>query len=270
MRQFCVALALITTCASGALFAQTPAPSQAGGGQSTGSAGKSPTASAQPEQFVQTFFLSHAVAQELQQTVAQLAATMPGTRPVITMNRSTNSLTIRGTENALRVLQQVIKELDVPPTAQAPVAQGQAPAAPQQQKGLPGLPTLPATTNIQLELTITDTLNGTPTTKTVSMVILNGSSGMIRTAGATNDHFLNVDAVATAYQSGLIGVRLSFEFTPPPSANAEGRRTVQAPRLNESLTVMVTDGKPLVISQSADAASDRTVTASITARVLKF
>jgi hypothetical protein len=234
-------------------------------------------AAARPDEFVRTFFLTHAIATEIQQVLAQLSASAPSPRPVITMNRTTNSLTIRGTQSALQQAEDIIKQLDVParvPTT-TPAAQGQSPtppaAAPQapQSSRLPNLPTLPATTNIQLELTITDTLNDTPTTKTVSMVILSGSSGMIRTAGATNDHFLNVDAVAVAYQSGLIGVRLSFEFSPPPSRNVEARQTVRAPGLNESLTVVVADGKPLVVSQSADAASDRKVTATIKATVLK-
>ena len=119
-------------------------------------------------------------------------------------------------------------------------------------------------------MTITDTLSGNPSTKTVSMVILNGSNGMIRTSQPGYDHVLNVDAMATAYQNGMIGVRLSFEFTPPGPAAVEGRPNTRAPRLNESLTVVVLDGKPLVVSQSADAASNRTVTASITAKVLKF
>lgn len=259
MRRLILGFIVLTGCtgafAAPALAQATPPP---------------PPAVATTDDYVRTYFLTHAEAQEMQQVLVQLFQGTQGPRPSISMVRNTNSLTIRGTEAALQRAEEVIKQLDVPPRATTPAAQGQAPVAPSPQSRLPGLPTLPSTTNIQLELTITDTIGGTPTTKTVSMVILTGSSGMIRTAGATNDHFLNVDAVATAYQSGLIGVRLSFEFTPPPSTNAAGERSVRAPRLNESLTVVVVDGKPLVISQSADAASDRKVTASITARVLKF
>jgi len=221
---------------------------------------------ARPDEYVRTFFLTHAVAAEMQQTLAQLVATMPGTRPVITMNRTTNSLTIRGTQSALQTAEEVIKQLDVaPPTTTS--AQGQAPAASQPSR-LPGLPTLPSTTNIQLELTITDTISGAPSTKTVTMVMLNGTSGMIRTSTPGYDYLLNVDAMATAYQSGQIGVRITFDFT-PPTTTVEGKPSTRASRLNESLTVVVTDGKPLVVSQSADAASDRTVTATITAKVLK-
>ena len=158
------------------------------------------------------------------------------------------------------------------PSAMATPGQTTTPpaAAPQasQSSRLPNLAMLPSTTNIQLELTITDTISGTPATKTVSMVILNGSSGMIRTSTPGYDHQLNVDAMANAYQNGMVGVRITFDFT-PPQITAEGKPTTRAPRLNESLTVVVSDGKPLVVSQSADAASDRKVTATIKATVLK-
>lgn len=232
-------------------------------------------ATAQSAEFVQTFFLTHALAPEVQQALVQLTAKTAGPRPVVTMSRSTNALTIRGTEAQLREAMEVIKQLDTPPQAQAPTpppssGQGTPTAAPQPTASnrLPNLPMLPNTTNIQLELTITDTISGTPATKTVSMVILNGSSGMIRTSTPGYDHQLNVDAMASAYQNGMVGVRITFDFT-PPQITAEGKANQRAPRLNESLTVIVADGKPLVVSQSADAASDRKVTATIKATVLK-
>lgn len=166
----------------------------------------------------------------------------------------------------------------LPPLPQPPraaAAQGQAttppavaPSAPQSSR-LPNLPMLPSTTNIQLELTITDTISGTPATKTVSMVILNGSSGMIRTSTQGSSHQLNVDAMTNAYQNGMIGVRITFDFTPPVITDEGGKTIARAPGLSESLTVVVSDGKPLVVSQSADAASDRKVTATIKATVLK-
>lgn len=232
-------------------------------------------ASTQPTEYVRTYFLTHASAQEMLQVLVQLFQSTPGPRPVVTTMRNTNALTIRGTEATLRAAEDVIKQLDVPQAAPSPTTVTPQPTPPaqapsvSQQRRLPGLPELPAATNIQLELTITDTMGGTPTTKKVSMIILNSSNGMIRTTAADNSHWLNVDAMATAYQTGLIGVRLSFEYTPPPTGT-EGRSDSRAPRLNESLTVVVVAGKPLVISQSADAASDRTVTASITATVVKY
>jgi hypothetical protein len=153
----------------------------------------------------------------------------------------------------------------------------------------PGLPT--PTANVKLDLTITDTYTGTPVKKTVSMLIMNGSSGMIRTANrlATGSNVgLNVDAAATIYQGGLITVRVTFEYTPaqaPSIVNPQNReqidalRTQQAERglsptsqpaeLHESLSVVLQDGKPLLVSQSADPTTDRKVTAEVMATILK-
>lgn len=267
MRRLILRFIVLTGVFAAPALAQTPPPT-------------STTAAPQSAEYVRTFFLTHAPVSEVQQALVQLTARTSGARPVITVSPTNNALTIRGTEAQLREVEEVIKQLDVAaptqtPTAEAPRAQGgsgqggsgQAPVA-QPQNRLPNLAMLPSTTNIQLELTITDTISGSPVTKTVSMVILNGSSGMIRTATPGGDYSLNVDAVATAYQNGMIGVRITFDFTPPATA-VEGKPSIRASRLNESLTVVVTDGKPMVVSQSADAASDRKVTASIKASVLK-
>lgn len=261
MRRLILGFVVLTGTFAAPVLAQTPPPTPAS------------QAAARQDDYVQTFFLTNAVATEVQQVLSQLVATSPSPRPVITLSRSSNSLTVRGTQAALQMVADVIKQLDVPSTAPAapaastPSAQGQAPAAPQPSR-LPSLPILPATTNIQLELTITDTISGSPVTKTVSMVILNGRDGMIRTSTSGQDQVLNIDAMASAYQNGLIGVRLSLEFQ-PPSETTDGKPGPRRPRLNESLTVVVSDGKPMVISQSADAASDRKVTATLKATVLK-
>ncbi len=50
--------------------------------------------------------------------------------------------------------------------------------------------------------------------------------------------------------------------------DSEGRNT-RSPRLNESITVVLQDGKMLMVSQSADPGSDRKVTAELMATILK-
>jgi hypothetical protein len=126
---------------------------------------------------------------------------------------------------------------------------------------------MPSATNIRLDLTITDTFTGTPVKKTVSMIVLTQNGGMIRTASPEGWAVLNIDAVAGAYQGGLVSVRMTFEYSPalPKDISTTGR----PPKLNESITVALQDGKPLVVSQSADPASDRKVTAELTATILK-
>jgi hypothetical protein len=171
-----------------------------------------------------------------------------------------------------------------PPTlpAQTPAPTTVEPARAQRQPTAPALPTV--TSNIKLDLTITDTYTGTPVKKTVSMLILNGSNGMIRTSNRLATGFvvgLNVDAAALIHQGGLITVRVTFEYTPaqtgasagtdPKAAQAEqGLSTRPQPaELHESLSVILQDGKPLLVSQSADPTTDRKVTVELMATVLK-
>ena len=122
--------------------------------------------------------------------------------------------------------------------------------------------------NIKLDLAITDNVGGTPVKKSVSLLILNGNNGMIRTSNSQANALLNVDAVASAYQNGAVSLRLTFEYVPALIKDSDGRAS-QAPRLNESITVVLQDGKPLMVSQSADPATDRKVTAELTATILK-
>lgn len=147
-----------------------------------------------------------------------------------------------------------------PPTMAAP--RPEAPRAPSigSQNNMP----MPAATNIRLDLTITDTFTGSPVKKSVSLLVLTGNNGMIRTTGADGWANLNIDAVAAAYVGGLVSIRMTFEYTP-----AMTKETNRPPRLNESITVVLQDGKPLVVSQSADPATDRKVTAELTATILK-
>jgi hypothetical protein len=153
----------------------------------------------------------------------------------------------------------------------------------------PGLP-IP-TANVKLDLIITDTYTGAPVKKTVSMLIMNGSNGMIRTANrlATGSNVgLNVDAAVMIHQGGLITVRVTFEYTPaqaPSIINPQNREQIDAIRaqqaerglsptsqpaeLHESLSVVLQDGKPLLVSQSADPTTDRKVTVEVMATILK-
>jgi hypothetical protein len=156
------------------------------------------------------------------------------------------------------------------------------PGRPQRQPTAPGLPTI--TANVKLDLTITDTYTGTPVKKTVSMLILNGSNGMIRTSNRLATGYvvgLNVDAAAMIHQGGLITVRVTFEYTPAQTGASAGSEQKAAPaeqglsprsqpaELHESLSVVLQDGKPLLVSQSADPTTDRRVTVELMATILK-
>jgi hypothetical protein len=131
----------------------------------------------------------------------------------------------------------------------------------------PNMQGVPAGTNIRLDLAITDTFTGSPVKKNVSLIVLQNNGGMIRTTSIDGWSNLNVDAIAAAYNNGQVSVRLTFEYTPPLGKDATSSN--RPPRLNESITVVLQDGKPLVVSQSADPANDRKVTAELTATILK-
>lgn len=174
----------------------------------------------------------------------------------------------------------------LPASAQAPRAespQGQsptpapAPAAPSRPPSLSG-PTLNGV-NIRLDITITDTFDNTPQKKTVSMTILSGQTGMVRTQNTIARRYpvrLNVDAMATAYANGLISTRLSVNYLPAPRSvdtrdtGLSGDSFPDGPgQLEESLAVVLTDGQPLVLTESADPMSTRKVTLEVKATVLK-
>ena len=132
-------------------------------------------------------------------------------------------------------------------------------------------------TNVQLELTLTDqTGTGAPDKKTVSMVVSSGNWGKIRSAGSVRPIGdapfgvdLNVDARPFVAVEGQIQLELTLNYSPLGST-APGRDSATARTgLNQSLTVVLQNGKPLIISQSADPVSDRKVVVEVKATVLK-
>lgn len=159
--------------------------------------------------------------------------------------------------------------------AAAPSAQTPQAAPPAQQGlraptiGVSSAQALPGATNLKLEVTLTDTFSGTPVKKTVTMVMLNGYAGMIRTANNEKGAVLNVDAIASAYQTGQISLKLTFEYMPQRIMDANGRPVGYPPSLNESINVVLMDGQPMLLSESADPATDRKVTLEAKATILK-
>ena len=188
----------------------------------------------------------------------------------------------------------------VAPTAPTPPAPPRAMA-----QSFPATPT-----NVRLELVLTDTYSGSPVKKTVSMLVVLGQNGMIRSSSRVGDTVveLNVDAMArfwpyspptmttTPFARGGGGrggrgvsgqntattqampalaagddtnrpilLSLTLQYTPAVT----GPNSPRPAGLNQSLSVIVESGKPLLVSQSADPASDRKVTVEVTATVLK-
>lgn len=175
------------------------------------------------------------------------------------------------------------------PTPTTPVPPGAPSPTPPPGRGqAPGRGTMPPTTpppaqatgqyqprpeppsswqNVKVDVVVVD--SGTPepqNRKSVSMLVLDGRSGLIRTFG-NNAAVINVDATPTVRPDGRIYLRVTFEYRVEPI----GPTTPNAPSINisESLFLVLPDGKPVTVSQAADPRSERKVTVEITSTVQK-
>jgi len=140
------------------------------------------------------------------------------------------------------------------PTVQTP--QVQKPAQPADQPSARPIPR-----NIRLDLSVTDQRSDAAAPKVVTLTLGDGDSGKIRSARGNVQ--LNVDASVQTRREGHLWVALTLEYRAPES---DGRDMLS---LSESFAVYVEDGKPLVVSQSADPTSDRKIKVEIKAAVLK-
>jgi hypothetical protein len=142
--------------------------------------------------------------------------------------------------------------------------------APQKQAEQPVPPPRPEPMgqpfNVRVDLIITDQSGaGEPLKKGVTILAADRARSSIRNEARG---VLNVDAQPTVLQSGAIRLALALEYMPLVAASdSDSARTLS--RVNEQVTVVLESGKPLTISQAADPASDRRVTVSVTATVVK-
>ena len=135
-----------------------------------------------------------------------------------------------------------------------------------------------ALTNVQIELSLTDQLGNQPAEKkVVSMIASSQSWGKIRSAGqvfpAGEPPYvveLNVDARPWVTVEGQIQLDLTFVYAPLKSGGEQKEGKQQRPSgINQSQTVILQSGKPLIVSQAADPISDRKVVVEVKATLLK-
>ena len=154
-------------------------------------------------------------------------------------------------------------------SAQTP-APAQPPKTPEPATQRPTGDSFGQATNIKLDLTINDqTGPGEPLKKVVTMVVADRGSGSIRSAGSVRAQGrvqINVDAQPMILQNGVIRLRLGLEYNPRAVAN-DG--PPESSSLNEQIAVILEVGKPLIVSQAADPASDRKITVEVRATLLK-
>jgi hypothetical protein len=135
---------------------------------------------------------------------------------------------------------------------------------------------LPATgetrrANVSIELTITEHRSDGPVQKTVTMLVSDRQNGSIRRQGVGGPApagTLNLDARPTVSADNSVLVYLSFVFLPGQQGRVGRDEPDSITELHESLTVLVTSGKPLLISEISDPAGNRRLVVQLKATVL--
>lgn len=177
-------------------------------------------------------------------------------------------------EKATATTQAIAAEADkATKEAQAKLAK-QAERLQAEARGLP--------VNIRIELTITDQVGtGSAAKKVVTMIVGDRQRNSIRSSanipvktamGPTNYRsvIINVDARPSIYpkEPTRLLLELGLEYQPRSAGGAEDLEPGMA-SLNERISLVLDSGKPVVVSQAADPASDRKITVELTATILK-
>jgi hypothetical protein len=132
--------------------------------------------------------------------------------------------------------------------------------------------------NVRVEITITDQRgDAPPIAKTVTKTVADRTWGRIRTNAdvitkmGPRQVVLNVDTFPRVLPKHVAEGKLKVDMTidyRPVAAEADTEKSSTAV-INETLTVILDDGKPMVVSQSADPTTDRKVKVEVKATILK-
>lgn len=148
-----------------------------------------------------------------------------------------------------------------------------APAAAPQPAPTPRPPAQMVT--VRIDLTITDQVGtAAPFKKTMTLLAADGERASVRSLNrSTSRSFtaqFNVDAKPVLIQD-RIRLDLSVIYDPPEIIAAAGtdKDAGWSTTLQESMGITLENGKPMIVSQSADPRTDRKVTVEVKATVLK-
>jgi hypothetical protein len=138
--------------------------------------------------------------------------------------------------------------------------------------------------NVKIEVSITDqTGTGNPAKKVVSMIASDRNQNFVRSSASVpvrnvnnvtimnyRNVTINVDARPTIVMKEPTKVHLvlGLEYLPKAAGNQEETEPGMA-QLSERLALILESGKPMVVSQAADPASDRKITVEVTATILR-
>jgi hypothetical protein len=182
-----------------------------------------------------------------------------------------------------------------PTATQAPRAGREVPPPPPPAPPPAGERRSIPTRNVKVDVTITDqTGTGTAMKKIVSLVVADGRSSSVRsmtqvatqrretvTSVPMNDYRnvpLNIDTYVSITGEQRVLLELKFNYgsvqradrtTAPVGDGASGPPDAMYGEITENLWTLLNTGEPVVVSRSADAASDRTVTVEVRAEILK-
>jgi hypothetical protein len=213
---------------------------------------------------------------------------------------------VAATVVALTITCGVAHRIDAQPSSNKPAAQKPPapPPAPPATGAKPGAdappPPPPAPTrdgrtrrlgpNVRVEVTLSEAVGNAPTQpKAVTVTTSDGHWGRVRTTVHTQlgRAPLNVDIKPDVQPDGRVMVALNIEygirtggarpvtFVPGPGGemvpNSKEEEPVQPflSELNESVTVVLENDRPLVVTRSADPIGDRKVTVEVKATVLR-
>ena len=180
-------------------------------------------------------------------------------------------------EQAKPVAPQGATPTPQPTPAKAPTPMAVPPPAAQKEEREPVKSAPPKMINVQVEITITDQIGtGAPTKKTVSLITSDGTIGRIRSradtraAGMPVAVNLNIDAFPKVIGDQVV-LSLTIEYNPLKTSEDGGPESgrVTPTQLNQQLSIVMTSGKSMVVSQAADPVTDRKIVAEAKATILK-
>jgi hypothetical protein len=118
--------------------------------------------------------------------------------------------------------------------------------------------------NVKLQLTIIDQRpTGSTAPNTITLVVADRESARVR-SGNRDDLILNVDARPEIVAAGRVRAYISLEYRPAQLADKQPVSMV-----TKSLSAILEDGKPLVVSESVDPVANRTVRVEARATILR-
>jgi hypothetical protein len=133
--------------------------------------------------------------------------------------------------------------------------------------------------NIRVDLTLTDQRGGAPPIKrTLTVLAADGYTGSIRNMSQVFEASnyeplkvpLNVDASPTLLTDGKIRLAINLQYDwPAPTEPNRARGTVLSTSLHDQLMMILENGKPMIVAQSADPIGERQVTVEVKATILR-